>query len=204
MRRIQRLWRDMRPVFEEDPDCAAKYASPDFWLLLNTERSARLGLHACSGLRILDIGCGPGFFMAAARALGHQCYGIDAPEPLLTPVEGQVYATLLDSLNCRPYVTPLLIERFVPLPFRDCPYDLITAFWICFNRHRQADEWGVEEWRFFVEDGWRCLREGGRIVLELNENHERFDELCYYDSSTLAYFRSVGTADGGRVVLPRP
>jgi SAM-dependent methyltransferase len=204
MSRVQHLWREVRPVYEQDPACAAKYADPGFWLLLNTERAGRLGLHAARGLRVLDIGCGPGYFMAAAGALGHHCDGIDAPESYFTPVERQVYPAMLDSLRCHPHVSPLLIERFVPLPFHGRDYDLITAFWICFNRHRQPDEWGVEEWRFFVEDAWLCLREGGRLFLELNENPERYGELRYCDAPTLSYFSSVGTVHGGRVLLPRP
>ena len=54
------------------------------------------------------------------------------------------------------------------------PFDLITAFWICFNRHRQPDEWGAAEWRYFVEDAIACLRPGGRLVLDLNENAARY------------------------------
>jgi SAM-dependent methyltransferase len=201
--RIHGLRRKMRPAYRADPAGAAKYADHRFWLLLNIDRAARLGLHTASALHILDLGCGPGYFMAAARALGHDCRGADIPESCFTPVEREVYAELLGALKCRPHVSPLLIERFVPLPFEAARFDLITAFWICFNRHRQLDEWGVEEWRFFVDDALRCLREGGRLFLELNEHAERYAELRWYDTATHAYFRSVGTVDRNCVTITR-
>jgi hypothetical protein len=83
------------------------------------------------------------------------------------------------------------------LPAR--PLDLITAFWICFNRHKQADEWGVDEWRFFVEDAGRHLRPGGWLHLELNPHPERYGELCWYDAPTKAYFESVGDVRNNQV-----
>jgi SAM-dependent methyltransferase len=123
---------------------------------------------------------------------------------MLTPVERDVYTTLTQAFHCSEVVSPLLIERFQPMPFRKEPFDLITAFWICFNRHRQPDEWGAEEWRFFVEDALSCLRPGGRLVLDLNENPERYGDLRFYDAATEAYLRSKGTVHQGRVVVVRP
>jgi SAM-dependent methyltransferase len=203
MERIHALRRKMRPAYRADPTSAAKYADHRFWLLLNLERAARLGLHASPELRVMDLGCGPGYFMAAARVLGHDCRGVDVPESWFTPVEREVYAELLGALKCGPHVSSLLIERFVPLPFEAAQFDLITAFWICFNRHRQPDEWGVDEWRFFVDDALRRLREGGRLFLELNEHPERYGELRWYDAATRAYFHSVGTVDRNCVTITR-
>lgn len=201
--RIDALRRRMRSAYRADPTSAAKYADYRFWLLLNLDRAARLGLQASPELRILDLGCGPGYFMAAARALGHDCRGVDVPESCFTPVEREVYAELLGALKCGPQMSSLLIERFVPLPFEAAQFDLITAFWICFNRHRQPDEWGVNEWRFFVDDALLRLRQGGRLFLELNEHSERYGELRWYDAATRAYFRSVGAVDRNCVTITR-
>ncbi len=201
--RIERLWAEMRPAFRKEPTSAAKYANRRYWLLLNIYRAAQLGLQAGPKRRIMDIGCGPGFFLAVARALGHQAQGVDAPDSFLTAVERRVYAELLAALGCSRNVSPLLIERFVPLPFGEERYDLITAFWICFNRHRQADSWGEAEWRFFVEDAVNHLSQGGKLLLELNEDSAAFGELRYYDEATLAYFRSVGSVDKQRVLIAR-
>jgi len=200
---VAELWRKVEATYRRDPASAAKYARPHQWFLLNTLRLAELGLDNSSALRILDIGCGPGYFVALARALGHDCHGVDAPGPYLTDVEREVYTSLLQAFDCSRVVSPLLIERFKPLPFREQPFDLITAFWICFNRHRQDDEWGLEEWKFFVQDALACVRPGGRIVLDLNENRDRYAELRFYDEATQDYFRSVGNVNQGRVVLTR-
>jgi len=191
-------------AYQREPNSAAKYANPRFWLLLNSLRIAELGLDTTSGLRVLDIGCGPAYFLAIARALGHHCYGVDVPDSFLTPLERDVYTTLIDVLRCREVVSPLLIERFKPLPFREEPFDLITAYLICFNRHQQPDEWCRDEWRFFVEDAMGCLRPGGRLMLDLNENQGRYGELRFYDAPTRDYFRSVGKVNQGRVVIVRP
>ena len=201
---VRKLRERVAPVFQQDPTSAAKYAEPRQWVLLNAMRAADLGLDGAPGRRVLDIGCGPGFFVAMARALGHECSGVDAPETYFTAVEKDVYSSMTAALHCREVVSPLLIERFKPLPIRDQPFDLLTAFWICFNRHRQEDEWGVDEWRFFVEDALGCLRPGGKMVLDLNENPQRYGELRFYDAATRDYFCSKGSVDQGRVVVARP
>jgi SAM-dependent methyltransferase len=201
--RIERLWAEVKPFFRKDPSSAAKYADRRYWLLLNIQRAVQLNLHQSKGLEILDIGCGPGFFMAVTRAGGHQCSGVDVPESYMTPTERRVYSELLEALHCKSHVSPLLIERFVPLPFEGKAFDLITAFWICFNRHRQPDTWGVEEWRYFVEDACRYLKKSGRLLLELNEDADRFGAMRFYDDATLEYFRSVGTVDKQRVIITR-
>ena len=204
LNRIDRLWKDVAPEYRRDRVCAAKYADYRFWLLLNTHRAARLDLHTeRRRLRILDLGCGPGFFMRVGRVLGHDCHGIDVPEDCFTPLERRVYSEILGALGCDQLVSRLCIERFVPLPFEDQSYDLLTAFLICFNRHRQPDEWGTKEWRFFVNDALRLLREGGRLLLELNDNRARYGKAAYYDDDTLDYFRSIGTVDGRWVEITK-
>jgi SAM-dependent methyltransferase len=201
---IAELWERVAPLFRNDPVSAAKYAQPREWLTFNALRVADLGLHVSPALRVLDIGCGPGYFVALARALGHEARGVDAPDYILNELERDVYATLTRAFHCRDVVSPLLIERFNPMTLREGPFDLITAFWICFNRHRQPDEWGVAEWRYFIEDALACLRPGGRIVLDLNENAERYGRLRYYDQATRDYFASAGSVRQGRVIVQRP
>jgi SAM-dependent methyltransferase len=199
--RIKRLRREVAPMYREQPFSAAKYADFPLWLLRNLHRAARLGLHQTSGLRILDIGAGPGYFIAAAQALGHDCSGIDVEDSCFTPLERRVYSELLESLNCRQRVAPVSIERFVPYPFRGESYDLITAFLTCFNRHAQSDVWGVPEWRFFVEDVLGGMRQGGRLFVGLNDDPKRFGSLKYYDAALLEYFQSVGTVKGANVMI---
>lgn len=202
LKRVERLRDDMEVALQHDPVSAAKYTDYEYWLLLNIHRLAELGLHTGAPLKILDIGCGPGYFLAATRAFGHDAHGVDVPAAYFTEIERRVYPELLASFGNTGHVSPLLIDRFVPLPFANNSFDLISAFWICFNRHRMPDEWGVKEWRFFVEDAQRVLRPGGRLYLELNENSDRYGELKFYDSATKSYFQSIGIADKARVIVP--
>ena len=193
--RIKQLEAQMKPIAARDPTSAAKYADHRVWIPFNVARIGRLGLHDAAPLRILDIGCGPGYFMASARVCGHEVHGVDAPAGILSHAENRVYSELLAALRIAPLVSPLLIERYVPLalPLRDL--DLITAFWICFNRHRQDDEWSADEWRFFVVDALSHLRSGGILHLELNANSERYGALQWYDTPTLDFFQTVGSVD---------
>ena len=201
--RIERLAREMAPVVERDPASAAKYAQYDRWIPFNVARVGALGLHHARPLRILDIGCGPGYFLAGALLCGHECFGIDAPASVLTEVEAHVYSEMLAALSCEQRVAPLLIERFMPMPLRLGELDLITAYWICFNRHRQRDEWNISEWQFFVGDALSHLRLGGVLHLELNANPERYGKLVWYDGETLEFFRSSGSVRGGIVRIPK-
>lgn len=203
LERIERLWKALQQEYRSDPDNAAKYADHELWLWQNIVRAGRLRLHESRPLRILDIGCGPGYFLAATRALGHESYGVDQPEEYFSPVERQVFSELVKALRVREFVSPLLIQRFQGMTLPVQNLDLITGFLICFNRHRQPDEWGVKEWQFFVEDARRHLRPGGWLHLELNPHPERYRELPWYDAPTKAYFESVGAVRNNQVRIQK-
>jgi SAM-dependent methyltransferase len=193
--RIDRLHAEMKAEVARDATSAAKYADHRYWVPFNVDRVAALSLHDSDPLRILDIGCGPGYFLAAARACGHDVYGVDAPAEVMSGTEKRVYSELLAALSLTSRVSPLLVERFVPMSIQRRDLDLITAFWICFNCHRRQDEWSAAEWRFFVEDALTHLRGGGVLHLELNSHPERYGPLQWYDAETLDFFRSAGTVD---------
>lgn len=198
---IASLRRELQTTIDRDPVCAAKYTDYRLWLWRNAHRAAQLSLHLRPPLRILDIGTGPGYFMAIAKALGHECVGVDCPETVLSPLEQKVYSRLLDSLRCRSAVVRHLIEPFKPFPERFSGFDLITAFMVCFNSHRTKAEWGMDEWKFFIEDAQSCLRPGGVLFMLLNDNAERFGKLRFYDRTLLRYFQSVGTVEGHRITI---
>ena len=204
--RIQKLRRTMADIVDCDPESAAKYADYNYWIPFNVARIGNLALHNSKPLRILDVGCGPGYFMAGALACRHECYGIDAPAGVLTEVEARVYSQLLAALSCSDRVSPVLIERFKPMPLSQRDLDLITAFWICFNRHQQPDEWGVAEWRFWIDDALSHVADGGTIHLELNSHRARYHELEWYDRETLDYFLSIGSVRRNvvRIVKGKP
>ncbi len=197
--RIDRLRDEMKPLLDREPLGAAKYTDYGYWLPWNAVRVGALSLQKSRRLEILDIGCGPGYFIAAARACGHECYGVDAPFDAMSEVEKRVYGEITTALSCNTFISHLSIERFAPMSVPHRNLDVITAFAICFNRHRQEDEWGLPEWRFFVEDSMSHLGNGGLLHLELNANLERYHSLKFYDSETREFFDSVGTVRGGIV-----
>src|SRR5437868_3880875 len=47
-----------------------KYADVDQWLRVNRERVQDLKLHRCSSQRVLDLGCGGGFFLFILKRIG--------------------------------------------------------------------------------------------------------------------------------------
>ena len=64
------------------------------------------------------------------------------------------------------------INAFDSLPDALGRFDVITAFLICFNRHKQANVWGVPEWDFFLDDLGKHLTPRGRVWLELNQEYD--------------------------------
>jgi hypothetical protein len=66
---------DLRGRLDGHP-LAKHYDNKEEYLLKNAERITRLGLQKSKGLRILDLGCGFGYFMYAAKHLGHQTMGL--------------------------------------------------------------------------------------------------------------------------------
>src|SRR5438094_8297952 len=55
----------------------AKYANIEPWLRLNRERVQDLKLHRSAPKRVLDLGCGGGFFLFILKNLGHSVLVID-------------------------------------------------------------------------------------------------------------------------------
>jgi len=116
------------------------------------------GLHARSRMRILDIGCGGGYFVAACRQLGHTCDGTEVPASRLSPTVAAAYADVSAALRIAPMLE-LWIERQQPIEGLGT-YDLITAHKICFNSHMRPNPWLASDWKFFVEDVSRFLAPG--------------------------------------------
>src|ERR671937_234048 len=56
----------------------AKYANIEPWLRLNRERVQDLKLHRSAPKRVLDLGCGGGFFFFILKTVGHSVLGLDA------------------------------------------------------------------------------------------------------------------------------
>ena len=59
------------------------YEDADYWVGVNVKRVQDLWLDRSPPLRILDLGCGPGYFLYVSRMFGHSGIGLDQDrEPL--------------------------------------------------------------------------------------------------------------------------
>src|SRR6202043_1937203 len=80
----------------------AKYADVDHWLRVNRERVQDLKLHRSPPQRVLDLGCGGGFFLFILKKLGHSVMGLDIDQVSL-------YAELLNIFD-----VPRVVWRIKP------------------------------------------------------------------------------------------
>ena len=134
-----------------------------YWIKINIERAQDLWLDRAPPLRLLDLGCGAGYFLYVCKFFGHDVLGFDTDtEPLF-----RATTSLLDV----PRVIGR-IERQTPLPDLGEKFDLVTAHRICFHRIgrvRDGVEWSLADWDFFINDiRRRFLNENGRLLLDFN------------------------------------
>lgn len=129
-------------------------------LVRNAERVFALGLHKSTGLRILDLGCGFGYFLHGTRFFGHHPVGLDLEDPYL----GQVTRLLgLTKVEHR-------IVAFQPLPeIPGGPFDLVTAFATMFDSAGFEGQWGLKEWTYFLRDLRRFMAPGCRAYFKFNQ-----------------------------------
>ena len=138
----------------------AKYANIEPWLRLNRERVQDLKLHRSAPKRVLDLGCGGGFFLFILKNLGHSVLGMDVERVAL-------FSQLLELFGVPRVV--YRISAFEPLPDLGQKFDWITAFSVNFNLyHPSKERWGTREWDFFLRDLQQHLRPGGKLFFGLN------------------------------------
>jgi len=138
----------------------AKYANIEPWLRLNRERVQDLKLHRSAPKRVLDLGCGGGFFLFILKNLGHSVLGIDVERVVLFTELLELFA--VPRVVCR-------ISAFEPLPDLGLKFDWITAFSVNFNLyHPSKERWGISEWDFFLRDLRDHLAPGGKVFFGLN------------------------------------
>lgn len=138
----------------------SKYADVAHWLRVNRERVQDLKLHRAQPQRILDLGCGGGFFLFILKRFNHSVLGLDVDRsPLFTE--------LLNAFGVPRMVFE--IKPFESLPNLRQQFDWITAFSIGFDRHSESRaRWGIEEWDFLLRDLQRQLAPKGKIYLTVN------------------------------------
>ena len=140
-----------------------KYLDLDRWIGVNIRRIRQLELDLARPKRILDLGCGAGYFLYIAQLLGHSGIGLDMDRL-------PMFREITRMLGVRRIVQQ--IQAFRPLPNFGQKFDVITAFMICFNNHKMPGLWGVPEWEFFLNDLAKHLTRRGRVWLELNQEYD--------------------------------
>src|SRR5260370_290748 len=155
-----------------------------YWIEINIERAQDLWLDRAPPLRILDLGCGAGYFLYVCKYFGHHVLGFDTDnEPL--------FRATTELLDVRRVIGR--VERQNPLPDLHQKFHLVTAHRICFHRIgrvRDGVEWSPADWEFFISDiRTRFLNENGRLLLDLNP---RPDGSSFFTSELRRFFLSQG------------
>ncbi|MGI9173486.1 MAG: class I SAM-dependent methyltransferase [Chthoniobacterales bacterium] len=151
-----------------DPgDAPEKYLELRKWIDINLRRVRDLELDLGARKRILDLGCGVGYFLYICKWLRHEVLGFDLDE-------SPMFTEMVQLLGVPRVIGR--IERYQPLPRFEGKFDLITAHMICFNDHKTDHVWGPAEWEFFLKDAAQYLTPGGRIQLGFNQE---FDGLWF-------------------------
>ena len=156
-----------------------KYLDLDRWIGVNLRRIHQLELDVARPKRILDLGCGAGYFLYIAQLLGHSGVGLDMDRL-------PMFREITRLLGVRRVVKQ--IQAFHPLPSFGQKFDLITAFMVCFNNHKMPGLWGVPEWEFFLNNLAKHLKPRGRVWLELNQEYDE----TFYTPQLKEFFKKRG------------
>ncbi len=164
----------------DDPgDAPPKYLDLEHWIRINLQRVRELGLDYAPPSRLLDLGCGAGYFLYINKLLGHEILGLDLDDL-------PMFRELIELLQIPRTIAR--IEGFQPLPKFDRKFDIITAYLICFNNHKSDKLWGPAEWDYFLNDAATHLARNGRLWLELNREYDG----SYYTPELKAFFEQRG------------
>ena len=169
-----------------------KYLNLENWMRTNVKRVRDLRLRKAPPCwRILDIGCGSGYFLHVAKCLGHDVLGLDVDrEP--------IFRETVSLLGLKRIVHR--IEPFQTLPDTGAPFDLITAHMTCFNRYGDGTCWGVKEWEFFLTDMASRLTAVGRLQFDLNA----LPDERHMEPELRGYFLSRGAHIDRRRIYLKP
>ena len=184
--------RDIQRRYAVSSDRYAKYADVEHWLKINLPRVQELKLDRSPPKRILDLGCGAGFFLFLAKQFGHQGIGLDVAD---FPLSNE----LIDLFGVE-RVTGR-IRALQSLPDFGGKFDFITAFSSAFGRNEDESRgWTVEEWQFFLDDLERFRATKGEVLLEINSGKDG----CYFPAEVREFFASRGARiDDERVRFSR-
>ena len=187
---IAKRWDDLRARYPQRPDAPRinRFSDVDHWLKINIERAQDFWLDRSPPLRILDLGCGPGYFLYVCKQLGHEGVGIDIDEQPL-------FRETTALLGVRRVI--FRIEPQTPLPDLGEKFDLVTGHRVCFQKTvrwgtgpGEWHEWEPDDWKFFLDDvRQNVLQPNGRILLDFNP---RADGRSFFTPELRDVLRSEG------------
>ncbi len=198
--KLNHLLKDSHSALSRNCAAAPKYYNHKEWLKKNILRAASCELHIQKNKKILDMGCGPGWFLSVCRHFGHDATGMELPTEQMKPEDRIVYQNIPKIIHCEEKIIQQKIQPFTPIQLKG-DFDLITGFQVCFNNHKTETVWGVAEWQFFIEDLKTHLTDQGSILFELNSDGKNFPDLIYYDQDTYNLFLQHGSVDKHRIRL---
>jgi len=162
------------------------YEDAAYWIGVNVKRVQDLWLDRSAPLQILDLGCGPGYFLYLSRLFGHEGLGLD-------PGDEPFFRGTTEFFGVRRVIAR--IHPQTPLPDLGKKFDLVTGHRVCFHRMARNEngewlEWSPADWKFFITDiRTRFLKPDGRLLLEFNR---RQDGSSFFTPEVRAFFQSQG------------
>ena len=179
-------FRDLRHKYPYQPGSPQinRFEDIVYWIDINVERAQDLWLDRAEPMRILDLGCGAGYFLYVCKYFGHKVLGFDTDRDPL-------FGATMELLGVQRAIGR--IERRNPLPDLGQKFDLVTAHRICFHRigkAREGVEWAPTDWKFFIDDiRQRFLEPNGRLLLDFNP---RPDGSSFFNHELREFFLSQG------------
>jgi len=165
----------------------SKYLDLKNWLNVSLGYVLHLNLHKRPQTSVLDLGTGCGYFPFICRFLGHSVQTLDTEEI-------SMYREMTELLQIPR--TLHKIAALEPLPRFQTTFDVITAFMICFNNHKQPDLWKEPEWNFLLDDLAKVSTPNARVLFVLNQ--EADGQFCSPEIKSL-FIRKGARVDGSNV-----
>jgi SAM-dependent methyltransferase len=143
------------------------YEDANYWVGVNVKRVQDLWLDRSPPLDILDLGCGPGYFLYLCRLFGHEGLGLD-------PDDEPFFRGTTKFFGVSRVVARINAQTALP--------DLCeNGEWL---------EWTETDWKFFINDvRTKFLKPDGRLLLEFNR---RADGSSFFTPELRAFFESQG------------
>ena len=150
---------------------ASKFFDVENYVHRACKKVEKYGLFGGPFKRVLDIGCGFGYFCAAVECAGHYAVGIDIPHGCLMEVSTAVGFTFV----------PYRLKRHERIPLQFGSLDLITLMGVNFcdewgnTQHPPSSGsgwWGPIEYQALIADLFERLSPGGILQFEYNRGPE--------------------------------